>query len=380
MNLTVTGPGRTILATRITFLLAGIAMAVWAPLVPLAKARLGLDDGALGGLLLFLGIGSIIAMPITGVLTTRVGCRIVIVTAGVVVALVMPFLAVLDTWTGMAVALAIFGAAVGTVDVAMNVQAVMVERQAGRALMSGFHGLFSLGGIFGAGGVSLLIGAGVLPLHATVGVGLVALLLLAVAAPMLLPYGDDSGQKSPLFVVPKGAIVFLGVLSMIVFLAEGAVLDWSAVFLIANTGAGVAMAGLGYAVFSVAMAVGRLSGDRIRARLGERQVLLLGGIIAAAGFLVPLLMQSPVVGLLGFLLVGAGAANVVPVLFSAAGRSRTMPSGLAIASVTTVGYLGILVGPAAIGFVSDLTSLGTAFVLVALGMVFVGLSARVATR
>jgi len=372
--------GRTVLSTRAIFLLSGIALAAWAPLVPLVRSRLHLDEGALGGLLLFLGIGSVLAMPLTGALTTRIGCRTVILSGGAVIVTVLPFLAVLDTWAGMAVALAVFGAAMGTVDVAMNLQAVLVERQTGRALMSGFHGLFSLGGILGAAGMSVLLEQGVAPVYATLTVSVLGALILVFIGPMLLPYGDDSGARGPLFVLPRGQIILLGVLSLIVFLAEGAVLDWSAVYLITVSGASIGLAGLGYAVFSVAMTVGRLSGDRLRARLGEQRILGFGGVVTAAGFVVPLLDPSPYLGLLGFLLVGVGAANIVPVLFSAAGRTKVMPAGLAIASVTTVGYAGMLVGPAAIGFIAELSSLDAAFLLIAAGMLFVAFSSRLFPR
>lgn len=366
-------------STRLVFLVAGFCTAAWAPLTPLAKARLGIEDGALGGLLLFLGLGSILAMPLTGLLTARIGCRNVILGAGALLVCVLPSLALAESWLGLALALAVFGAAVGTIDVAMNLQAVIVERQSGRSLMSGFHGMYSLGGVLGAGGVSLLLGLGWDPLSAVLATSAAAAALIALSAPGLLPYGDD-GERAPFFVLPKGAILFIGLLCLLTFLAEGAVLDWSAVFLTSALGAEASLAGLGYACFAVAMTIGRLTGDGIRARLGGERTLLIGGVITAAGFLTTLLAPTPSIGLAGFFLVGAGASNIVPVLFSAAGADRTTAPALAVASVTTLGYLGVLAGPAAIGFVAHASSLSFAFALLAAAMVFVGLNARILRR
>jgi predicted MFS family arabinose efflux permease len=361
-------------ATRAVFLVAGLAMAAWAPLVPFAKARVGVEDGALGLLLLCLGLGSILAMPITGVLASRFGCRAVIVASTLVLALVVPLLALVDTVPALAISLALFGASVGTVDVAMNIQAVMVEKDSGRTMMSGFHGLFSLGGIVGAGGVSLLLGVGVPPLAATLAISALLVALLAFSFSGLLPYGNREAGDTPLFVVPRGIVIFIGLLCFLVFLGEGAILDWSALFLIATHAADPAQAGLGYTMFAVAMTVGRLTGDIIVKAMGGMKVVILGGFLAAAGFLLAVYAPSQPLALAGFLLVGIGASNIVPVLFSAAGNQTRMPPSLAIAAITTLGYAGILVGPAVIGIVAQHWSLSIAFVLVAAGMAFVALS------
>lgn len=361
-------------ATRAAFLAAGLAMAAWAPLVPFAKARVGVDDGALGLLLLCLGLGSIVAMPITGALASRFGCRAVIIGSVLAVAVAVPLLAIVDTVPGLALALVFFGASVGTVDVAVNIQAVMVEKDSGRNMMSGFHGLFSLGGIVGAGGVSLLLGAGVAPLIATLVISTMLIVLLIAAFPGLLPYGNREVGDTPLFVVPKGIVIFIGILCFLVFLGEGAILDWSALFLIGTHRVDTAQAGFGYTMFAIAMTTGRLTGDWIVKSLGGMVVVVGGALLAAAGFLLAVFAPVQPLAFAGFLLVGLGASNIVPVLFTAAGRQTRMPASLAIAAITTIGYAGILVGPAAIGFVAQHWNLGAAFVLVAAGLVFVALS------
>jgi len=319
-------------------------------------------------------------MPITGMLATRYGCRAVLIGGVLVFSAALPVLAVASDIVTMAVALAVFGAAVGTVDVAMNIQAVIVEKDSGRAMMSGFHGLYSLGGILGAGGVSALLLLGATPLAATACFSLCALLVLAVSVPGLLPFGNDDGGAAPPFALPRGFVSFIGLLCFTIFLAEGAVLDWSAVFLVSERGFDPAAAGYGYAVFAVAMTAGRLLGDKIVTRLGGVRILTFGGFIAAVGFALPLLLPSQATSLLGFLLVGLGASNAVPVLFTIAGRQTEMPPSLAVAAVTTLGYAGILMGPALIGLVAHMADLSLAFALLALAMLFVGLSGRVARR
>jgi len=349
-------------------------MATWAPLVPFAKARLGVDDASFGVLLLCLGLGSLIAMPFTGALVNRLGCRNVITASTFAVALVLPFLVLADSFWQLALTLALFGASIGILDVAINIQAVIVEKASGRAMMSGFHGLFSLGGIFGAGGVSLLIGAGMGPLAACLIICATTLTLLALAWRGLQKQGLQGGADAPVFVLPRGIVVFLGLLCFLVFLGEGAVLDWGALFLIASQGADQAVAGLGYTMFAIAMTIGRLSGDVIVRRFGGSRVVLAGGLLSALGFLIAVMAPVLWLALAGFLLVGFGASNIVPVIFSAAGRQTRMPAGLAVASVTTMGYAGILIGPAVIGFIAQHAGLGLAFALLGAAYLFVGIA------
>lgn len=365
--------------TRLVFLIAGLSMSAWAPLVPYASERLALSGASLGGLLLCLGMGSLVAMPVTGALIARFGCRQVILCASVVVLAMLPLLTFVDTVWLMALTLGVFGAGLGMVDVAMNVQAVEVEKAARTPMMSGFHGFFSLGGILGAGSISLLLSVGLTPLQA---VGLVMLLiaiLLMLSLPTLMTERLDQPDQ-PWLVVPRGWVAFLGLLCFILFLAEGAVLDWSALLLLQSQQISVAHAGLGYAIFSVAMTLGRLTGDRVIQRFGRYPVMLTGALTAAAGMTLAVLLPWPQVALLAFLLVGFGLANTVPMLFNAAGNQREMPANLAISAMTTLGYAGILSGPALIGLISQWLSLSGAFLLIALLLLAVAASARLVTR
>ena len=361
-------------ATRLVFFITGFGNSAWAALVPFAKAHTGVSDGGLGLLLLCLGLGSIVTMPLSGALTARFGCRAVISVATVIIAATLPMLSLLASLPLLVMTLILFGAGIGAMDVAINIQAIIVERASGRAMMSGFHGLFSLGGIAGAGGMAALLSAGAAPPRATLCVSLGILLALAAAAAKLLPFG--SRNDGPAFAIPHGIVLLIGALCFVLFLAEGAVLDWSGVFLTSVRHLPTADAGLGYAAFATTMTVGRLLGDRIVERLPPRRVVMLGSLLAAAGFVLSSTVPSWEMALVGYALVGAGCANIVPVLFSAVGRQRVMSETLAVPAISTLGYAGILAGPAGIGFVAHWTSLPAAFALLAALLVAVSLSAR----
>jgi MFS family permease len=368
----------TRLATRLSFFATGFATACWAPLVPFAKARLGIDDGALGLLLLCLGTGSLVVMPLTGGLVGRFGSRGVLLVSGAAVSVALPLLATASGVALTAMALLLFGASLGAMDVAMNIHAVEVERGSAEPLMSGFHGLFSVGGFAGAGAITALLASGIpLPIASTFAV-VVVLAALGIAAPRYVETRIRGTE--PFFVRPHGVVLLLGVLAFVAFLVEGAILDWSALLLTQHRGFPSAQGGLAYAVFSVAMTAGRLTGDRVVARLGERAMLVLGGLLTSAGLATILAAPWTSVALCGFVLIGLGASNIVPILFSGAGRQTAMPMGLAIASMTTLGYTGILAGPAAIGFIANASSLPAAFALLAALMLIVPLCARAVTR
>jgi predicted MFS family arabinose efflux permease len=366
-------------STRIAFFIAGFGTAAWAPLVPFAKHRTGLDDGALGLLLLCLGVGSLLAMPIAGAIASRFGCRLVIVVAGAVVCVALPFLAVTASLPVLALALLVFGAGIGTIDVAINIQAVIVEKASRRSMMSGFHGLFSVGGIAGAGGVSVLLWGGASPLIASLCVVLIIAGLLLGFGRHLLPYGSE-GERPPLFVLPRGEVLLIGGLCFILFLAEGAMLDWSAVFLTFARSVDASHAGMGYAAFAIAMTVGRLNGDRIVQVFGRRRILIVGSLCAAAGFFLAAFVPSSAAAFVGFGMVGVGASNIVPVLYSAVGRQKAMPQDLAVAAITTIGYSGILSGPAIIGLVAEAATLPFAFMCLGVMLLVVAGSSRIISQ
>lgn len=350
-------------STRWAFFIAGFAMAAWAPLVPFAKARAGLSEGSLGLLLLCLGVGSLLTMPLAGALAGRFGCRKVITAAAVLICMMLPLLTVFSSWPLLAISLALFGAGLGCMDCTINLQAVLVEKNSDTPLMSGFHGLFSVGCIVGAAGVSLLLALNLDPLLAALAVVAAVLAVLLHSARDLLPFGSTS--NGPAFAVPHGVVLLIGAVCFILFLAEGAMLDWSAVFLTESKNLASAHSGIGYVAFACAMTVGRLTGDKVVQRFGRRRVVLLGSLMAASGLAVATLSPSWQLALVGFLLVGAGCSNVVPVMFSLIGKQKVMAENVAIPAVSTLGYGGILLGPAFIGFIAHGSSLAVALLVLA---------------
>jgi predicted MFS family arabinose efflux permease len=357
------------------FFIGGFGAAAWASLVPFAKARAQLDEGMLGLLLLCLGSGSIIAMPLTGALVTRYGCRKVLTGACVIMCMTLPMLAVASTLPLLAVALFVFGAGLGCADCAFNIQAIIVETDSGRALMSGFHGFYSVGGIFGAASVSALLSLGVSPIVSTLAAVALMLVVLCWAFRGLLPYGSPA--EGPPFAIPRGIVLFLGILCCIVFLAEGAMLDWCGVFLTEYRGIHSAQSGFGFASFALAMTAGRLTGDAVVNKLGPRVTVAGGGTLAVLGIVTATLIPSWEFALAGYALVGLGCSNIVPVLFSSVGRQKTMPQSVAVPAITTLGYAGVLAGPAGIGFIAHHSSLATAFLVVAALLAGVAISSQV---
>lgn len=369
-------------ATQAIFLVCGFGVSSWAPMVPYAKDRLGLNDGSLGLLLLFLGVGAITMMPVTGYLIHRVGTRRVIAISASIIALTLPMLLLMTAVVPMAITLFIFGSGIGAIDVAMNAHGVEVQNLYNKPIMSSLHGLFSVGGLCGSIGIGLLIKFGLAPLVAAI---CISVLLVTIVASQLRHLMDartergvirqfsngtttDNGKKGSWL---KGSILFLGFMCFAAFLSEGAMLDWSAIFLRDYKGIEMALAGIGYASFSVAMATMRLVGDRIVSKIDARSVVIYGGLIGAAGLSLAIFTPWLITALIGFVLLGIGAANIVPVFFSEAGRLKNVPSSVAIPVMTTMGYAGQLTGPAILGSIAHRFSLPTALGFTALLLLFV---------
>ncbi|ROP62006.1 fucose permease [Enterobacter sp. BIGb0383] len=358
-------------ATRIIFFIAGMVTAIWAVIVPFAKVNTGVDEAVLGSLLLCLGAGAIVAMPLTGSLTSRFGCRKVIGCAVMIVILATPFLSVIRDPLALGLTLLIFGIGIGITDCAMNIQAIIVEKTSGKPLMSGFHGMYSVGGIAGAGLMTALLTLGLTVMLSVAALSILVLGLLVISYRTLLPYANP--PEGPAFAIPRGTVLILGVICFVVFLAEGTVLDWSALYLVENRGVAESSGGLGFAVFAAAMTLGRLSGDYIISRLGSLTVVLVGALVAIAGFMVVIISSGLPALLAGYLLVGIGCANIVPVMFSQTGKQNSMPQMVAVPAVTTLGYIGVLAGPAMIGYIAHHSSLPHAFIFVMLLMLLAAL-------
>ncbi|MFC3032752.1 MFS transporter [Pseudoalteromonas fenneropenaei] len=353
-----------VLSTRLMFLCAGLATATWAALIPVIKSHVNFDESTLGFLLLCLGAGAIASMPISGALATKYGCKRVLLVAASVFAACLPLFVLVDNITKLAVLLIVFGISIGSTDCVMNIQAVLVEERSKRSLMSGFHGFYSLGGILGAGAVAGLLILGWPAIQICIFMSACIFLCIVLAKDALLPFASPS--EGPAFALPKGPVILIGAICFAMFLAEGTVLDWSGLYLIDYQHASTGMAALGIFCFSVTMTIGRLVGDNLITHFGQRLILTLGGLTASLGLFIAIASPNFALALCGYILMGIGCANVVPIMFSAAGKQTYMPQATAIPAVTTLGYVGVLMGPASVGQIAHHTSLPTALVVIAL--------------
>ena len=366
------------------FAVMGLADGVWLARIPAVKENLGLSDGRLGVALLAAPVALVLVAAIADRLIDRFGSARLTVAGGLAMPLIPVAIGLAGSVAALMAALFAFGAAGGLLDVSLNAQAVRVERGYGRPLINSFHACYSLGGLLGAllGGLFAWAGIGPAATFAAVGVPLA---VLAAAARSGLLHGPEpraSGGSDP----ARGTslrIVVLGLLAFCSLLGEGAAGSWSAVYLHDNLAASAALAALGYAAFSVTMAVGRLSGDRLAARFGPGRMVTGGGLVAAAGLALALAWGTPVAGLTGFALFGAGLSTTFPQLLSAAGNVETGRSGSGIARVAGAGYLGVMAGPVVIGGCASLVGLRLALgipVMLALCLAGGGRAAAIAPQ
>jgi len=350
-------------ATRCGFFMAGFGLSVWAPLVPYVRERIEMTDAVFGLLLLCIGIGSLTWMPISGVLVARWGIRPVQLCSVALLALALAGMALTDSIGWLGLALFCFGGSLGVIDVIMNIQAVLVETAVGRRLMSNFHGMYSLGAISGA-----LVLTGLLSLGLAPEVGSFMMIGVIVAANLALARGylpNRAPGGGLAFVRPTGLVMLVGLMCFVVYLAEGAVLDWSALYLTGEKGLEVARGGLGYAAFALMVTIARFAGAPLVNSLGTARVIAFGGMLAAFGIGLSLTADHWALALVGYGLCGLGCANVSPVLISSLSRQDGMPVQLAVTVATTIGFAGVLAGPAMMGMVAHFSSLGTAFALLA---------------
>lgn len=366
------------LGLRLAFLLGGVGATAWAPMVSIAKKRVGLGDGEMGAVLLCLGVGSVGAMLVAGRLFEIFGCRRVLGGALLTIVTVLPCLADAESVVALCVSLTLFGIGVGITDCVINIWAIEVEQGKGCPIMSGLHGHFSLGGVLSPISISLLLATHVSVCAAICVISFFMVGVLCYAVPLMPTEKRKLGRRP--IAVPRGIVAFLGSLCFIVYLAEGAVFDWSGVFLVNERGADPAHAGLGYAAFSIAMTGCRLGGDWIVRKLGTRNVIAGGGMLAAAGLAVAVLGSSFETALMGFALLGVGCSNLVPVLFTAAGRQTRMPTSTAVPAMATIGYAGVLAGPSALGAIAECSSLSLSLFFVAILLIVVACSASYVSR
>jgi MFS family permease len=347
------------------FFVNGALLGTWVSRIPAVQVRLGLSEGELGLVLLGLAAGVLVALSLAGGLVGRFGSRAVTVTGAVALCLILPLLALTTQPLALWIGLFAFGAALSSMDVAMNAQAVAVEQRANKPLMSSFHASFSIGGLFGA-----LLGAGIIAISAGtlahfIFAAVLFLVIILLAARHFLIVSGEKSDGGSLFRLPPRALWALGFIAFCTAIGEGSMADWSGVYLTQVIGTTAAFAALGFAAFSLAMTIGRLLGDWLVTRFDSVKIVRFGGLITTLGLLAAIFTSQPIVVLIGFAAVGAGLANIIPLAFSTAGNFPNISSSAGIAGVATIGYAGFLAGPPLIGLVAEATSLRIALLLVA---------------
>ena len=366
------------IASATMFMVNGLLMGSWAPQIPLLLPRHQITETTLGLLIFLLGVGAVGAMALAGGLIGRYGSRLVVQAFAMAAPFTLAAVVLSPNLWALSISLVIMGALIGCMDVAMNANAVDLERRLGRAIMSSSHGFWSLGGFVGGsigGWIIAKIGAGQ---HALLVAG-VAFLAVLLARRNLI--GDAAkpvthAQTAPAKGWPRSpAIYLLGVMALLSMIPEGAVLDWAALYLQQEHGTGVSTAGVAFALFSATMAVMRFAGDAIRNRFGAVQTLRISALIAAAGLLGAALAPNATLVIASFAFAGLGVANMVPVMFSAAGNFPGLSAGVGISIVTMLGYSGILVAPSSIGFVADHVGFRATFGTLALLLIVVAVMA-----
>lgn len=345
------------IAVAAAFFLSGAGFASWVVRIPAVQERLALTESGLGLVLLGVAAGALVAMPLSGSLIARCGSRPVARSAMLTFAAAICLLPQAPSRSLLTLVLVVLGAAKSVMSVALNTQAAAIERRMRRPIMARLHALFSLGGLVGAAIGGIIAGAGVDSRWHLGGAALAIAVLAFVVTAALLRSGADGTAGRGGFAKPSRPLLVLGAVAFCVLFGEGAVADWSAVYLRDATGAGPGLAAAGFAAFSLMMATGRFIGDSLSVRLGPARLVRIGAATAAAGIALAVVRPDPWAAVVGFGAVGAGLSTVFPTLLTAAGRVPGTAPSAAIAAVSTMGYTGFLAGPPLIGFAAEAISL-----------------------
>jgi MFS family permease len=361
------------IAVSCFFFLAGLCFSSWASRIPDIRLKLHLDNAALGAVLLGLPAGLLTSLPLAGWLVARFGSRPIALFAALLYAITLPSLGLAAAPWQLVACLFVFGMGGNLLNISMNTQAIGTEALYGRTIMASYHGIWSVAGFSGAAIGTLFIRLGWLPYQHFIVITSLAWLIVAVTSGQLLSQdAHTGGEDRPIFAWPDRSLINLGMIAFCSMICEGAMFDWSGVYFQKVIQPPHGLVAIGYTAFMSTMASGRFLGDWLATKWGIKRILQISGTLTAAGLLTAILFPWLFPALAGFLLVGAGVSSVVPLVYSAAGRSKVLSPGVALAAVSTIGYLGFLVGPPFIGFIAQAFNLRVSLGLIAvLGSVIV---------
>ncbi|HTE30243.1 MAG TPA: MFS transporter [Chryseolinea sp.] len=346
------------------FFTQGLCFASWASRIPDIKATLGLSDAGLGSVLFALPAGSMAGLPFAGWLVTRLGSKKVALAASILYVLAMVSIGFATMTWHLVVSLFLFGVGGNLVNISINTQAIGVENLYKKSIMASFHGAWSVAGFTGAAIGALAVSKHIHPSYHFIAIATLCFIAISVARHYTLR-AKIGGGDHPLFAIPDSPLLKLGLIGFCGMACEGAMFDWSGVYFQKVVEAPAEWVTLGYVVFMCAMATGRFAGDGLVNRIGRKRMIQLSGILVAAGLLLSVLLPFIVPVTIGFLLVGFGISSVVPLVYSAAGKSLTFSPGMALAAVSTISFFGFLIGPPLIGFIAEASSLRYSFAVIA---------------
>lgn len=356
------------IAVKIAFFVNGFVFANWVSRLPRMQEIYYLDDGDMGLVLLASSIGAVIAMPFTGWIIIKNGSKRVTLLAAAAYCIVAPLMPVMPGLLSLLMLFLLVGVANGVLDVAMNAQAILVEQEYKRSIITSFHAMFSIGMMLGAGLSALFTEIGIEITQHLFTVCVTALVAVAWMGKNLVhdkPHLSAT-QEGPLFRIPNRSLVSIGIIAFCCMIAEGSMSDWSVNYMENIVHAPKTLAPFGLSAFATAMTLGRIFGDKGRSALGDKSMIAGGGILTILGLGASIVFPVDYVVISGFFLVGIGLSTIIPIAYSIAGNEPHLPPGVGLAMVTTVGYSGFLIGPPLIGFVADAQSLRTALSLVAI--------------
>lgn len=358
------------------FFIQGIGFASWASRIPDIKTSLSLSDAGLGSVLFALPAGSFIGLPFAGFLVTRFGSKIVVTVAAALYAFTLVAIGFSSSTWQLVAGLLLFGTTGNLVNIAVNTQAIGVEDLYKRSIMASFHGAWSLAGFTGAAIGGAMVSFNIPPGYHYAGVACFSVLIAVVARRFLLRT-HSSGDDHPVFAIPDGPLLRLGAIGFCGMACEGAMFDWSGVYFQTVVMAPIAWVTMGYIVFMCTMATGRFTGDWLVNRIGRKRMIQVSGLFITLGLSASIAFPYLVPATIGFALVGFGVSSVVPLIYSAAGKSQALSPGMALAAVSTISFFGFLLGPPVIGFIAEAASLRYSYGLIAaLGLCTVVLAGR----
>jgi MFS family permease len=347
------------------FFLAGLCFASWASRIPDIQTKLQLNSAALGGVLLCLPIGLLTSLPVAGYLVAKFGSRIIVILAAILYSCTLPMLGFAASVTQLMITLFFFGFGGNMMNISINTQAVSTETLYHKPIMASFHGVWSMAGFTGAAIGTMMVHLRVLPPYHFLCITALATLILILFSGKLIRQDTNLSEKQSIFVRPDKSIVNFGLIAFFSMICEGAMFDWSGIYFAKVVRPDPSLITIGYTAFMCTMATGRFAGDWVAFRLGMKTMLQLSGLLTATGLFMAVIFPQLITATIGFLIVGAGVSSIIPMIYSAAGKSKQMSPGVAIAAVSTIGYLGFLFGPPFIGFIAQATSLRISFSLIA---------------